>query len=445
MNFRTEATRSVRFLTGVRRDEFVPVALSALYFFCLLCSYYVLRPVRDEMGIQAGVEHLQWTFTATFVAMLAVVPVFGWAVRRFPLRGLLPGVYLVFAAQLVAFYALMESGAERRWVAQAFFVWVSVFNLFVVSVFWSFMADLWDSAQAKRLFGLIAAGGSLGAVSGPLITVTLATRLGPEPLLLVSAAFLAGALAALAALLRFAESRSAGAAGRRHDQPIGGGVFAGVRLAATSPYLLGIGLYIVLFTTLSTFLYFEQAHIVRDAFATAGERTRLFAGMDLTVNTLTLLGQIFLAGRVMTHFGLGKALALLPLVSLVGFAVLAAFPVLAVIVAFQVLRRTSNFFLARPAREALYTVVRPEEKYKAKNFIDTVVYRGGDAVSGWLYAGLRAVGLGASGIALVALPLAAVWMAVGLRLGARHEMLDGARASAKPDAAAATDEPTGRS
>lgn len=390
----------------------------------------VIPPVRDEMAIQAGVENLQWTFTATFVVMLAIVPVFGWAVKRFALSRLLPGVYVFFAANLLLFYALMESGIERRWTAQAFFVWVSVFNLFVVSVFWSFMADLFESAQAKRLFGLIAAGGSIGAVSGPLITVWLSTRIGPENLLLVSAGFLLLALVAVSALLRYARPAENGVARPDRSLPIGGSIFGGIRLTLQSPYLLGIACYIVLFTTLATFLYFEQARMVRDAFESSAERTRLFAAMDLAVNSLTLLGQVFVAGRVMSHFGLGKALAILPLVSVAGFAVLAAFPLLGVVVVLQVLRRTLNFFLAKPAREALYTVVEPEEKYKAKNFIDTVVYRGGDAASGWLYTGLRAIGFGSTGIALAALPLAAIWMVLGFKLGARHEAQEKAQLAA---------------
>ncbi len=416
-------------LTGLRRHEIYPVAWSAVYFFCLLCSYYVLRPVRDEMAIQAGVENLQWTFTATFVVMLAVVPVFGWAVKRFALARLLPGVYLFFAANLLLFYGLMESGIERRWTAQAFFVWASVFNLFVVSVFWSFMADVYDSAQAKRLFGLIAAGGSVGAIAGPLITVWLSTRLGPEKLLLVSTGFLLVALAAIAALLRVPRPEGDPRPPPNRSLPIGGSVLGGIRLTLQSPYLLGIALYIVLFTALATFLYFEQARMIRDAFESSAERTRLFAGMDLAVNTLTLIGQLFVAGRVMTRFGLGKALAILPLVSLAGFAILAVFPVLGVLIVLQVLRRSLNFFLAKPAREALYTVVQPEEKYKAKNFIDTVVYRGGDAASGWLYTGLRAIGFGSAGIALTALPLAALWMFLGLKLGARHAALENTQTS----------------
>ncbi|MEW5710578.1 MAG: MFS transporter [Pseudomonadota bacterium] len=409
-------------LTGIPRHERPAALLAGAYFFCLLCSYYVLRPVRDEMGIQGGVENLQWTFTATFAAMLAATPLFGWAVARIRLRRLVPAVYLFFAAHLIAFYLGLEGGAPRELLARGFFVWVSVFNLFVVSVFWSFMADLFDSDQAKRLFGTIAAGGSLGAVTGPLLTVWLAQQLGPANLLLVACAFLTGTLAFIAALLRWSD-RWPGRATASRGQPVGGGALAGLTLTLRSPYLLGIGLYIILFTALSTFLYFEQARIVRDAIATPGSRTQLFASMDLAVNALTLAGQIFLTGRILVRYGLGLALAALPLLSLAGFAVLAVFPVLGVIVVFQVLRRTCNFFLAKPAREALFTVIPVEEKYKAKNFIDTVVYRGGDAASGWLHTALKGLGLGATGISLAALPLAALSLALGIKLGARHEAL----------------------
>jgi len=424
-------------LTGIPRHERPAALLAGAYFFCLLCGYYLLRPVRDEMGIQGGVENLQWIFTATFAAMLAATPLFGWAVARIRLRRLVPAVYLFFAAHLIAFYLALEGGAPRELLARGFFVWVSVFNLFVVSVFWSFMADLFDSDQAKRLFGTIAAGGSLGAVTGPLLTVWLAQQLGPANLLLVACAFLAGTLAFIAALLRWSDrSARPGPATASRDQPVGGGVLAGLTLTLSSPYLLGIGLYIVLFTALSTFLYFEQARIVRDAIATPGGRTQLFAAMDLAVNALTLAGQIFLTGRILVRYGLGLALAALPLLSLAGFAVLAVFPVLGVIVAFQVLRRTCNFFLAKPAREALFTVIPVEEKYKAKNFIDTVVYRGGDAASGWLHTALRALGLGATGICLAALPLAALSLALGIRLGARHEALRRREPSTAPSTAA---------
>jgi AAA family ATP:ADP antiporter len=374
------------------------------------------------MGIQGGVENLPWAFTATFVAMLAAVPLYGWAVSRFPLRRLLPGVYVFFALNLAGFWALFAAGVHREAVAIAFFVWVSVFNLFVVSVFWSFMADLFDTGQAKRLFGPIAAGGSLGAVTGPAMTVAVVGSVGPERLPLVSAALLLGAVACIAALVAWG-ARHGSRAAAEQPAPLAGSAWAGISRTLRSPHLLAIGGYIVLFTTLSTFLYFEQAKIVRDALPDAAQRTRFFAGVDLAVNSLTLAGQLLLTGRILNRFGVGRSLASLPAITLAGFALLAVYPALWVVAGFQVLRRALNFFVARPAREVLFTAVTAEDRYKSKSFLDTVVYRGGDAVSGWLHAGLRALGLGTAGVALAALPVAALWLALAMALGRGHERL----------------------
>ncbi|MEE9521572.1 MAG: MFS transporter [candidate division NC10 bacterium] len=422
-------------IVNVREDETPTLLWSFAYFFCLLCSYYVLRPVRDEMGIQGGLENLQWMFTGTFVAMLVVVPIFGAAVARFPCHRLLPLVYYFFILNLLGFFALFKAGIVPTYVARAFFIWVSVFNLFVVSVFWSFMADLFTNAQARRLFGFIAAGGSAGAIVGPALTASLAAPLGPVNLLLISALFLALAIVCIHRLVRWAakheddlraqaspEERQTNGS-RSLEVPIGGGILTGVKLAFRSPYLLGICLYIWLYTTLSTFLYFEQAHIVASAFAESTQRIALFASIDLAVNALTILGQVFVTGRMVARFGLPVTLALMPAVVGLGFVTLGLFPVLAVLVAFQVLRRAGNYAIARPAREMLFTVIGREEKYKSKNFIDTVVYRGGDAVSGWLFAGLTGMGLGLSAIAFVAVPVAAAWLVTGLALGKKQEAL----------------------
>ncbi|MGA7799366.1 MAG: MFS transporter, partial [Gammaproteobacteria bacterium] len=396
--------RFVERLAGALRiepHEAGPVLLAFAYFFCLLCAYYILRPIRDEMGIQGGVRNLQWVFTATFVAMLLAVPVFGWAVARFPRRRLVPLVYYFFIANLLVFFVLFKVQVAGPWVARAFFVWVSVFNLFVVSVFWSFMTDLFTNAQARRLFGLIAAGGSFGAIVGPALTAALAERLGPTNLLPVSVALLCAAVICVHALVyvgrRSLDNAMGGSGG--DDEPIHGGVFAGAVRVVRSPYLLGIGAFTVLYTTLSTFLYFEQAHIVSRAFTDAGERTTLFATIDLAVNLLTVLTQLLVVARLVERFGLATALALIPLGAAAGFAVLGLYPTLAVLVVFQVVRRAGNYALTRPAREMLYTVVPREDKYKSKNFNDTVIYRGGDAVSGWAFALLSAAGLGLAALA----------------------------------------------
>ncbi len=408
----------LRRLVDFKPGEVAALLWSFSYFFCLLCSYYILRPLRDEMGIQGGVSNLQWVFSGTFIAMLLAVPLFGALAARLPRRRLLPLVYYFFIFNLLVFFLLLKSDIATAAVARAFFIWVSVFNLFVVSVFWSYMADLYNNEQARRLFGFIAAGGS----AGPLVTASLARSLGVVNLLLVSAALLLLAIICIRALARWAVGEQPARAAHQ-DRPIGGGILGGVWLVLRSPYLLGICVYILLYTMLSTFLYFEQARIVADSFSDSASRTRLFALMDLGVNALTILGQVLVTARIIAHFGVSVTLALIPAAVALGFLALAAFPTLAVLVTFQIVRRAGNFAVARPTREILYTVVSREQKYKSKNFIDTVVYRGGDAISGWLYTGLAAAGMGLSAIALVAVPVALAWLYTGVALGREQETL----------------------
>jgi len=411
-------------LLQTRPGELRALAWSFLYFFSLLCGYYILRPVRDEMGIQGGVENLQWVFTGTFVVMLAAVPLYGWAVARLPRRRLLPAVYLFFIASLLIFHFLMSAELAPESTARAFFIWISVFNLFVVSVFWSFMADIFSNAQARRLFGFVAAGGSAGAVTGPALTTVLAPTLGPANLLLVSSAFLAVAMLCIGRLLAWFSAQPGNSAhATAAASGTGGSLLAGLHQVIVSRYLLGICLYILLYTTLSTFLYFEQAHIVQAAFDAPGERTRLFAAIDLAANALTIVVQLFLTARMVRWLGVGGTLALVPLGLAVGLLVLGAFPGLVALVSVQVLRRAGNYAVARPAREMLFTVVEREERYKAKSVIDTLVYRGGDAASAWLYTGLSALGLGLSAIAFIGVPLALLWAYNGVLLGRRQERM----------------------
>jgi AAA family ATP:ADP antiporter len=403
-------------LVSAEPHELRALGWSFLYFFVLLCAYYILRPIRDEMGIRGGVENLQWLFTATFVTMLCVVPLFGWVSSRYSRGKLLVVVYGFFIVNIVLFYFLFASGVNPTLVARVFFVWLSVFNLFVVSVFWSFMVELYDDGQSKRLFGFIAAGGSAGAVVGPALTASLSVPLGTANLLWVSALFLSIALICIHRLRAWAG---------RHDRPehhldanpIGGNWFDGIKRVARSPYLLGICLYILLYTTLATFLYFTQAGIVRDAFATSEERTRVFALIDFGTNALTIGLQLFVTGRLASRFGLSVTLAVVPFFLIIGFTALATAPVLIVLLVVQIVRRAGNYAIARPGREMLYTVLPVADKYKSKNFIDTVIYRGGDAVSGWAYAGFTALGLTAAGIAWVAVPVALIWLVSGWRLG----------------------------
>jgi ATP:ADP antiporter, AAA family len=427
-------------LLSVEPGEWRPLFWAGSYFFALLCGYYIIRPLRDEMGIAGGVEQLQWMFSGTFVVMLAVVPLFGSLVRHYPPRRFLPYVYYFFIGNLLLFFVLFQSHLTHAFVARAFFIWASVFNLFIVSIFWSFMADTFSDAQAKRLFGIIAAGGTAGALTGPALTAVLVLPLGPTNLLPLSAAFLAWAVLCIHRLTAWRKTtlapqeplpaRQDDPAQSPTDMPVGGSVLAGVRLVIQSPYLLGICLLMLLFTTLATFLYFQQAYIVRAHFPDPAQRTALFAAMDFSVNALTLATQLFLTGRIVKRLGLGWTLAVVPLLLAMGFLVLGFVNALWVLVAVQVLRRAGNYAIMRPGREMLYVVLTKEEKYKAKNFIDTVVYRGGDAASAWVYAGMLAVGLSAGSIALVSVPLACAWAWTSYKLGNTQEAI----AAGKSDA-----------
>ena len=419
----------LRQLVAVEPGEMQALFWSLTYFFALLCSYYIIRPMRDEMGIAGGVDKLQWMFTGTFLVMLASVPLFGWVAKRFPVRQFLPYIYYFFIANLIVFFVLFKSNVTDAYVARAFFIWTSVFNLFIVSVFWSFMADVFNNDQARRLFGIVAAGGTAGALTGPVLTAVLVKPLGPSNMLLISVAFLSVAVGCIHRIIAWKNSigpDSLGAGGppeADRDQAIGGSILAGIRLVFSSSYLAGICMLILLYTTLATFLYFQQAQIVRDSFEDPANRTALFAAMDFSVNFLTIVAQLLLTSRIVRKWGLSWALALIPLLLGIGFLLLGMMPTLGILITVQVLRRAGNYAVMRPAREMLYVVLKKEEKYKAKNFIDTVVYRGGDAVSAWAYAGLKAAGLSLGVIALAAVPLAGVWAWISFKLGTRQTEL----------------------
>src|SRR3954467_1652585 len=389
------------FLTRALRAE--PHELPALawafgYFFLLLSSYYVLRPVRDALAVELGSQALEQPLPLTLAAMLPPVPGFGWLASRLPRARLLPAVYAFFVVNLLAFSLELN--------ARVFFVWLSVFNLFVVSVFWSFMSDIFDARQAARLYGTIAAGGSCGAIAGPLIAA-----LYPQStvLLILSALLLAATIVCIRALARWARAHPR-ATEPPAEAPLGGSILAGARAALTSPFLLAICGYLLCYTALSTALYFQQVEIVRDAVPDPRERTRLFASVDFVVNGLTLVIQVFAFSRLAGLLGPAGMLAAVPVLSVVGFAWLGATPTLTALIAFGVIRRVGEFAISKPAREALFTVVPREERYKAKNFIDTVVYRGGDALAGCVFAGVSA---------FAAAALALGWTGLALFLGVR--------------------------
>lgn len=403
--------------------EFPALVWSFAYFFCLLCAYYVLRPVREEMGVQGGVSNLPYLFTATFVSMIVVVPLFGWASARWPRAKLLPIVYGFFITHIIGFYFLFKIGASPARTAQAFFVWLSVFNVFVVSVFWSFMSDIFRNDQAKRLYGVIAAGGSLGAITGPTLTAILVVHIGIANLLLVSILFLCFAVGCIFELNRWATRTKHHSAAENRGDALGGGLLAGIRLAFTSRYLLGVCGYIMLLSTLGTFLYLEQMRIIAETIPSPVERTQLFARVDMGVNSLTLFVQFFITAQLVLRFGVTFCLMLMPLMSVAAFGLVAAVPSLGVIIVLGMLRRVMEYAITRPSREVLFTVVSREERYKAKNVIDTVVNRGGDALSAWMNAGIKSLGATTAHIALVAMPIAALWAVLAYWLGRKQEQL----------------------
>lgn len=403
--------------------ERVAALWSFAYFFVLLASYYVLRPLRDQMGIAGGVRNLPWLFTATFLTLLVAQPFYGALVAALPRIRFIPAVYHFFAANLFLFWLFLSFGATPAAVARVFFVWVSVFNLFAVTVFWSLMADLFSSEQGKRLFGFIGAGGTAGALLGPLITIALAARIGPVNLLLIAISFLELAVFCVHRLERVAgalggvEPGGREEAGGREPGGLGGGAFAALPALLRSPYLLGVSLWVSLLSLSATILYLAQAHLVSAGVHGAGAQTRVFAGIDFMVSLLTLATQLFATGPLLARFGIGVAAASLPAVYLGAFAALALAPWLALIVVIQIVQRWMNFAIANPARQVLFTVIGREEKYKAKNLIDVVVYRGSDAVSGWVFHSLELLGLKLGAIALCALPLAGGWFLLSLSLG----------------------------
>jgi len=424
-------------LIDIKREEWPAFLWSFAYFFFLLCGYYVLRPVRDEMGIQGGLRNLPWLFTGTFIGMLLVTPLFGWISSRWPRRQFLPAVYLFFIANLLFFFFAMQSDAlDKTAVAAGFFIWLSVFNYFVVSVFWSFMTDIYDSVTAKRLFGAIAAGGSIGAMTGPIITAALVKQIGIPNLLLISACLLGAAVICIVGLGRWAHQRQqerqgAGQPDEASEQKLGGGILDGIRLAFASPYLMTICGYIFMLQGIGTYFYLEQVRVMAENIPSSADRTQLFAQLDLAVNGITLITQVFITSTLLRRAGLVFCLILLPILAVFTLGVTGLLPTLAVISVSTVIRRACEFAIGKPAREILFTVVSRQERYKAKNVIDTVVSRGSDVVSTWSHAGLRGLGMSTSQMAFAVIPLCFVMIGAGVYLGRQQE------ARSKPDAGAA--------
>ncbi|MDH5834658.1 NTP/NDP exchange transporter [Luteimonas kalidii] len=391
--------------------ESPPLLWSFLYFFCLLSGYYVLRPVREAMvassdiaavfpqalvaafdrrGIALGEFVPQFIFTAVFVIMLLLQPVYGWLVSRFPRRVFLPVIYGFFIATLLAFHAMFDSGVAGRGLA--FVLWLTVFNLFAVAVFWSFMADVYTNAQARRYYGYIGAAGTIGAFLGPALTGLLVQRVGIPNMMLVSCALLAVCVVCILRLRPHAVLREQAQGQRSGEVPMGGEVLAGLKLVAREPLLRWLALMVVLGVGVGTLLYNEQIAIARAAFQTAEQRTAYFSRIDLAVNTLTLVVQLLVTRALMSRFGIAPALLIPGAAIILGFSVLSASPLPILIAIVQVVTRASEFSLAKPARETIYTRVGREWRYKAGAAIDTVIYRGGDLTFVWVHKALSAFG-----------------------------------------------------
>lgn len=408
---------------GLEKHEYVAVAWSFAYFFCVLSSYYILRPVRESMAVGSGPNTIPWLFFGTFVTMLIATPVFGWVASRYARRQFLPWVYLFFITNILIFWVVfsiaIDSDSDHVWLGRVFFVWLSVFNLFVVSVFWSFMADIYTREQGRRLFGVITAGGSIGALIGGGATSILVVTIGFQNLFPFAATLLLIAIFCITRLRQWVEQSHADdvletAASKK---PLGGNPFSGITHVFSSKYFTGIAISSIIASLLGTALYMFMAQLVAQAIPDVDEQTRFFSNINNATNAIALLGQLLVVKHVVHRFGVGVSMSLLPVASVAGFILLAIEPTLAIVALITVLRRALGFGFSKPTTDMLYSVVTPEEKYKTKNFIDTAVYRSGDLIGTWSIKGFVVAGLSIPAISVLMLPFAAIWGAIAIWLG----------------------------
>ena len=415
-------------LLAIKQDELAAVIWSFAYFFCILSAYYMLRPVRDAMAIVSGVPTIPWLFTGTFAVMVIVSPLFGWVASRFPRKQFLPWVYYFFISNILMFFVLFtyaqNNDVDQVWIGRSFFVWLSVFNLFVVTVFWSFMADIYSREQSRRLFGVISAGGSTGAFLGPMITGALVVPVGFQNLLPLSALLLLAGVFCIYRLRHWVRQQEdePDSDGIESDQAIGGDALEGIRRVFEKPYFRAIAIALLLANFVGVVAYMYMAELVSVAFDDTDRQTQVFAWIDAAINALSFIGQLILVKHSVRKLGIGWTLALLPLVSVVGFALLALQPVFAVMAGLQIFRRSLTFGFAKPTSDMLYSVVSAEEKYKVKNFVETAVYRAGDLIAVWIVRLLG--GIGISAIAIICIPIAIVWTMIVLWIGREYYRLD---------------------
>lgn len=431
MSQNTELSGIPSYLTnalGIRRDELAAVAWSFAYFFFILSAYYMLRPIRDAMAIDSGVSTIPWLFTGTFTVMLIVAPVFGWVASRFPRKQFLPWIYYFFVSNILIFFVAFSVAEDQLldqvWIGRAFFVWLSVFNLFVVTVFWSFMADIYSREQSRRLFGVISAGGSTGAILGPTVTDALVIPIGFQNLLPVSALMLLAGVFCIYRLRKWV---------RQHDQlddtdsiesgkTIGGSAFEGMLLVFRNRYFGMIALALLLANFVGVFTYTYLLELVSITFEGIDRHTQILARIDIAINLFSFVGQLFLVKLSVRKIGIGYTLAMLPIVSAIGFALLAINPIFIIMAILQILRRSLTFGFSKPTSDMLYSVVSTEEKYKVKNFIETAIYRFGDVIGAWSIRFLS--GIGITGTAIICIPIAIAWAVASIRVGRQYQRLD---------------------
>ncbi|MDA0194531.1 MAG: MFS transporter [Bacteroidetes bacterium] len=409
--------RIFKSLADIEPNEFKSTILSFLFVFILMASYYILRPVRDAMASDWSDSEVSSLWTLNFFISAAVVALYGFVVSRVKFKILVPSIYAFFAATFIFFY-LSSSITDRDLVDKSFYVWISVFSMFHISVFWSFMSDIFNKDQAKRLFAIIAAGASAGALIGPMIPAILTGIIGTEILMLIAAFLLIVPVPIIfyLAKLKTTELHNEDVKADLSAIKIGGNPFAGFRLFLTDPYLLAIGVFILLYTMIGSFVYFEQKNLL-EVYDRA-TRTQILGSIDWLVNVLTFGIAFFATGRIVKKFGVGLTLASMPILVCAGMLILAFAPIITVLLALQVIRRAGSYAVTRPAREMLFTEVDKETRFKAKPVIDVVVYRGGDTITAWFFTGLtEGLGLGFAAVGIIGAVIAAIWAGVGIFMG----------------------------
>ncbi len=427
----------------------VPAVVAAFcLFFCVFAGYFAVRPVRETIGTVLGKERVADLWVVTWIASLAIIPLYGYLVGKFRRSVFLPWIYGGIALALAIVGLVLKADEQNIAVGRFFYVFISVLNLFIVSVFWSFLLELFSSGQSKRLFGIIAAGGTAGALVGPVITDFAVAGIGNSGVLFLGAFMFLLTLIFQRALITIwkkdlatetAANAAASGSGSpvRGERPVGGNPFAGFVKVLSSPYLLSIALFVVLLATANTFLYFEQLRLVQEAFANTADRTRVFARLDWIVQSLTIICQIFLTGRIASKLGLTVLLVIVPIAMVGGFLALAATGTFMVLAIVFVARRVGEYAFVRPAREMLFSRLDTETKYKAKNVIDVPVYRGADALSAQVKTAIEAAGMGPGPVAIIGAGLAAAWALNGWYLGRKADATDAAEGAAQAAAARA--------